>query len=782
LETAETAPGRYLADLTSAEGAAEVLGLIRERQGPIGGLVHLLPLKAGQGFPEMDLATWREDLRLAVKSLFYLAKGVHEDVKNAALQGGACVLAATRMGGAFAVDRVETSTFFPGHGGVAGLMKTLAHEWPEVKVKVVDLNSRESSTVVATHLFQELFTADDQIEVGYQGQRRLALQPIAVPVRSDSPPALAIDPSWVILITGGARGITADVARFLAEHYRPTLLLTGRSPLPPPAESPETAGLTSPQELKAALMARLGGTGHPAPLSQVEAAYTRLLQDREIRNNIAAMERHGATVHYFSVDVRDEAAFSGLIDRMYETHGRLDGVIHGAGVIEDKLVKDKSTESFDRVFDTKVDGAFVLSRKLRSDALKFLVFFTSVAGRFGNRGQGDYAAANEVVNKLAVDLDRRWPGRVVSVNWGPWAKLGMVSAELQRQFASRGIELISPAVGCRSMDDELRYGAKGDVEVLLTGAGWETPRETPPARQQRALPMLNGAAPSRGTDGVIEIVRSLDPFREPYLRDHQLDGKPVLPMAVACELMAEVASMSAPGLEVIAIRDLRVLQGIVLDNGPQTVRIVARPRAVAPGNAVQIEVSITGIENGHRAYYRAVAELAPALPQPPSIQIPSFQDLGPFPLSIEEAYRRWLFHGPLFQGVRAVNGVTSDGIAGWLAPSSTRELLGGDPKGTWLIDPVVIDSGLQLVLLWARMCWDTSTLPTGFRTYRRFASLSGSQIECRVRIWGDHRILHGDFFFLSGDGQVLGVLEDMEGACSKSLNRTFEESRPRDSR
>jgi len=185
------------------------------------------------------------------------------------------------------------------------------------------------------------------------------------------------------------------------------------------------------------------------------------------------MERAGARVHYFSVDVRDEMAFGNLIDRIYNTYGRSNGVIHGAGIIEDKLVRDKLPEAFDRVFDTKVDGAFILSRKLRPDSLKFLVFFTSVVGRFGNRGQADYAAANEVVNKLALYLDSRWPGRVVSVNWGPWAKLGMVSPEVQKQFASRGIGLLSPPAGCRSLDQELRYGRKGEIEVLLTAGGWE---------------------------------------------------------------------------------------------------------------------------------------------------------------------------------------------------------------------------------------------------------------------------------------------------------------------
>ena len=85
---------------------------------------------------------------------------------------------------------------------------------------------------------------------------------------------------------------------------------------------------------------------------------------------------------------------------------------HGAGLIEDKLIQDKSVESFDRVFGTKTISAFVLSQRLRPESLRFAVFFTSVAGRFGNRGQADYAAANEVVNKLTSVLNHRWPCRV----------------------------------------------------------------------------------------------------------------------------------------------------------------------------------------------------------------------------------------------------------------------------------------------------------------------------------------------------------------------------------
>ena len=93
---------------------------------------------------------------------------------------------------------------------------------------------------------------------------------------------------------------------------------------------------------------------------------------------------------------------------------RIDGVIHGAGVIQDKLIRDKTPESYDRVFGTKVESALILSRRLQFEQLKFCVFFASVAGRFGNRGQSDYAAANEVLSQAgrAARSPLAGPGRV----------------------------------------------------------------------------------------------------------------------------------------------------------------------------------------------------------------------------------------------------------------------------------------------------------------------------------------------------------------------------------
>ena len=212
----------------------------------------------------------------------------------------------------------------------------------------------------------------------------------------------------------------------------------------------------------------------------VEAAYRRLMKDREIRGNLEAIRAAGGTVEYRCVDVRDPAAFGGLLDEL-NAAGGITGVIHGAGVIDDKLVRDKTPESFEKVFGTKVDSGLTLAERLAGKPVKFLVLFSSLAGRYGNRGQADYAAANEVLSKLALGLDRQWPGRVVAMDWGPWGGVGMV-ADLEKHLVARGLQLISPETGPAFVVEELLFGRKGEPEVVIAGG---TERPLKPQRAAR---------------------------------------------------------------------------------------------------------------------------------------------------------------------------------------------------------------------------------------------------------------------------------------------------------
>jgi NAD(P)-dependent dehydrogenase (short-subunit alcohol dehydrogenase family) len=424
-------------------------------------------------------------MRREVKSLYLLARGLETDIREAGKNGAAMLLAVTAMGGRMGFGGELPDDFFAGHGGVAGFTKCLGYEWPEATVRVIDVDGSTPAPRLAEVLLSELGDPDGPFEVGRDGDRRVTWEIEPGPLAKEEP-AVEIDPDSTILITGGARGITAKIAAELARRYGPRLVLVGSSSAP--ADEPaDTAGLTTPAELKAALLKRMPPDTKPAV---VEAAYRRLMKDREIRANLEAIGAAGGTVEYRCVDVRDPAAFGGLIDEL-NAAGGIAGVIHGAGVIDDKLLRDKTPESFDRVFGTKVDSALTLARKLDPAKLKFLSVYASITSRYGNRGQSDYAAANEVLSKLACDLDRRWPGRVVSIAWGPWSEVGMV-AELEKHLVARGLKLIEPPVGAAFAVDEVVYGTKGEPEVVVAGGNEQAAKPGRAARTGDRTPAAVG--------------------------------------------------------------------------------------------------------------------------------------------------------------------------------------------------------------------------------------------------------------------------------------------------
>jgi acyl transferase domain-containing protein/NAD(P)H-dependent flavin oxidoreductase YrpB (nitropropane dioxygenase family)/NAD(P)-dependent dehydrogenase (short-subunit alcohol dehydrogenase family)/acyl carrier protein len=765
------------ADLSPAR-LAELLKTIRDEQGPIGALVHLSPVRVWSPVDKLELHGWQRRLHEDVIFLFRLLQGAALDLKEAAAAGGAWVVSASGLGGSFACDPQHTPDFFPGGGGAVGLLKTAAMELPEVKVKCVDLDLEEGPAAMAEHLLTEIEADDDMVEVGYHKGCRLTLGLQETSLLSYEENTLHLDKSSVILVTGGARGITATVSLELARKYQPTLILAGRTPLPAEPEAPETADLTELQALKTALAEKQRRQGKPVKLPEVEAAYRKLLKEREMRANLAALREAGAQVDYVQVDVQDAAAFGDLLDQAYSRYGRLDGVIHGAGVIEDKLLQDKSWDSFDRVFKTKTDSAFVLSKKLNPEDLKFLVFFSSVAGRFGNRGQADYTAANEVYNKLAVYLDRKWPGRVLTINWGPWKGPGMVSAEVQRQFEQRGVPLVEPQAGARTFDLELHRGRKGEGEVLIGEGPWrQLASPSLPAKDAvPPLPLLHRLTTWRKTNGTLEIVRRLDPDHDLYLRDHRLDAKPVLPAAMAIEFMAEAAQQNFPGWQVAGLKSVRVCKGIVLDNAHQDIRILVG----IPGSpnqeaaTMELEVVIKGTASSEPVFYRGTVVMGQTSLHPEPYRLPPISEFQDFGLSAAEAYRRLTFHGPLFQNIQSIRGISEKGILTTIIPSEPQSCLADSLPGQWLIDPVVLDCGLQLGLFWQRTYFDITPLPSNFSEIWIYQPLyAGGPLECFYEVLREfgRTTVTANIYFLDQDSQLRLLIKGFESTGSKALNR-----------
>ncbi|MDQ1360010.1 MAG: hypothetical protein QOJ44_387, partial [Acidimicrobiaceae bacterium] len=281
--------------------------------------------------------------------------------------------------------------------------------------------------------------------------------------RPDRTQGTDLGPESVVLLTGGARGITAQLAVSLATTYGCSLELVGRSPLPDVPEEPEFAAAEDATQLRQVFLGR--GERKPAV---IEASVARLLAAREIRSTLSAIDNAGVKASYHAVDVRDADALTRVVDSVYDRHGRLDGIVHGAGVIEDRLLADKTPESFRRVFDTKVGSAHTLVSAVR-EPYPFLVLFTSVSGAFGNKGQVDYSAANDALAALAWSLTSQQFGPVVAVDWGPWAGSGMVTPQLDREYARRGVGLVDPEDGVARLLDELRTSLP-EPEIVLARA------------------------------------------------------------------------------------------------------------------------------------------------------------------------------------------------------------------------------------------------------------------------------------------------------------------------
>ncbi len=350
--------------------------------------------------------------------------------------------------------------------GFSGMFKSLAKEFADKLVKVIDFDPKEAAALIAQHIYQELLVADPLVEVGYVGtvRRHLVTVPLLTELGQEK---FSMDQDSMILMLGGARGIAAQVALKLAEQYRCRFAIVGRSPLPDD-EAADTAQIADIQGLRAHfLQAKI----FKRP-TEIEAACRKILQNREMRTTMDQLKAMGARIQYHCFDVRDKIQLESLIDQLY-ANGRIDGVIHAAGVLSDSLILDKSLESFTRVFETKVNPAEVLEAKLKSD-VKFVALFSSVSGCFGNRGQTDYAAANCALDHVARNLGRKVKGRALSINWGPWAGFGMVTAELEKEYRRQGIGLIPPQIGTQRFLDELRFGRHDTRQVVIMNGSPES--------------------------------------------------------------------------------------------------------------------------------------------------------------------------------------------------------------------------------------------------------------------------------------------------------------------
>ncbi|MEU3844034.1 SDR family NAD(P)-dependent oxidoreductase, partial [Streptomyces sp. NPDC028635] len=626
-------------------------------------------------------ADWAEGVRRLAHTLL-VAKHLAEPLSTAAAFGRAAYLSVTQLDGSFGLGGVDER--LTPIGGVAGLAKTLAVEAPEVFSRAVDLAPALAPGAAAALVLGEAHdAATEPVQVGHDGARRVTLTLGEQPLHQAGARPQPLGSDDLLVVTGGGRGITATCVVELARRHQPGLLLLGRTPL---EDEPTWArGVQDAAALKAAAVADLKAAGEKPTPKRVEQAYRAVVGGREVRATLDALRAAGSQAEYLAVDITDPEATAAALAPY---RSRITGLVHGAGVLADQLIAQKKASEIERVFAPKLAGLRAVTAALDADALRHVVLFSSVAGFFGNRGQSDYAMANEALNAWASSWKQRHPGaRVTSLNWGAWDS-GMVSPEIKAVFRERGITLIPQETGAALFADQFAAERADDVVTVL---GPTTP--------------LSERVPSApaATVTVERRIAGLD--RDPLVADHVIGEAPVLPAAVALG-WAIGAVERATGGEVRQVREFSVQKGIVFDGTqPENGRLVITPLPEAPGT-VQVAIRSVNQDGAVRPHYAAVLDTTPAPAQAPVTALPA-------PGGGRAADALYtdgtLFHGPSLRGIRRVLAEDESRLVLECALAEHRTE-GGAFAGAHYA-PGTADLLLQAALVWVRLFRDSAGLP-----------------------------------------------------------------------
>ena len=525
--------------------------------GGVQGVYWLPALDSEPPLAQLDIASWKEHLRIRVKLLAATMRSLYEQVASS----GTFLVVGTRMGGHHGYD--DGGATAPMGGAVTGFAKTYKRERPNCLVKAVDLATTAGAGAIAAALIEETERDPGAVEVGRQNDLRwtIGLQEQAV---EDGRPGMALGPSSVFVVTGAAGSIVSAIIADLARASGGTFHLLDLAPEPDAADPDLERFVVDRDGLKRELYQRIKDRGQRPTPALAERMLAGIERQRAALDAIIAIQQAGGRAVYHSLDLRDSEAVAKALEAVREEHGRVDVLLHAAGLDNSHFLADKSDAEYDLVFDVKSDGWFNLLTATGDMPLGATVCFSSVAARFGNGGQTDYSAANDLLCKFTSSFRTTRPGtRGIAIDWTAWSGIGMATrGSIPKMMEMAGIDMLTPEVGVPWVRRELVSGGRlgevlvaGELGILTEEADADGGLDRTAVRLLTHGPMV-GEVRSMGVFGPLTVETALDPTVQGFLDDHRIDGVPVLPGVMGVEAFAEVAALMAPGWQAASIEDI----------------------------------------------------------------------------------------------------------------------------------------------------------------------------------------------------------------------------------
>ncbi|MGA1121203.1 MAG: SDR family NAD(P)-dependent oxidoreductase, partial [bacterium] len=526
--------------------------------------------------------------------------------------------------------------------------------------------------------------------------------------------------------------------------------LLGRTVL---EEEPAWASEVPDKDLKEAVLNEFKTKGEKATPKLINQMIKQVQASREINFTIHKLKELGATPVYVQADISNHSALGDTIKPIIQQHGEITGLIHGAGVLADRKLEQKSIQDFELVYCTKINGFRNLWKVLDPSKLSHVLLFSSGAGFFGNPGQSDYAIANEAINQIAWDLNRKHPHiKVVSYNWGPWDG-GMVDENLKKLFQQRG------------------------VQVIPRGEGAKIFAETALCNDQFPSPIFVVGNDIRGKDLPISAENweesiCLKLEDNTLFTDHSIGGVPVLPATYALASLLRASEDHYQGYKVQKFQNFKVLQGLRFDEQISHSFTIKGSFARESNETIQISVALQSSEKKKsltKQHYQVEVFLAASAPKP-TRQIVAH----PWEPSKFEAYENGtLFHENYFKVLSTLSKNEISSFEVNLPPVPIEKIK------NWVgnqFAPLLMDAGLQAMLVKGREMTNLPSLPLSIESGSFLAPLRSSKYKIKIedeKLSGTSQLL-ANLVFLDESNNCVLRLEGVAITFSEKLKPMFQ--------
>ncbi|PMB00794.1 type I polyketide synthase [Fischerella thermalis CCMEE 5268] len=510
-----------------------------------------------------------------------------------------------------------------------GFASSLHLERPDLKVRVIDFSTKLSPTKIAKCVTKELATSHFYLAAGYDATlKRYVPRPQVQEPAEYEERNITWSSKDVILVTGGAKGITAECALALAKKTGVRMALVGRSPLP----DKHTVG-----------------SGNA-----------------EVMRTLERFSAEGLTCLCYSCDVADPESLRAVLRHIRQDLGEITGIIHGAALNWPRLIEQVSTEAaFDEI-KPKLKGILNLCQEFAEKPLKLFAGFSSVIGITGMQRNAWYGFSNEALDLILRRFKAQHPETaVVSMAFSVWEEVGMgARMGSVRSLNKVGIKAIPKNAGVARFLHLIENEA-ADMRVVVAApmqalsafetSGFDTwfPERCLPPKESKFLERVLLCEP--GVEMVARAHLSLE--RDSYLLDHLYKGSYLFPTVFGLEAMAQaVAYVTGKNtLSTLEIADIRLERPIVVD--PEKgldieihAEVLERESKNAPQEVcVTIKTEKTGFNISHfSATFVLGSQKTPATE---SVELPSTAlDIRPQ----EDLYSWLLFQGPRFQRLQQI--------------------------------------------------------------------------------------------------------------------------------